>query len=103
MSRSVTPWDQDAKDPRLAEHYLEQLKGSVRQVAFLEKQTGKSWIWIACGDHAILQEALRYWYQVLQLRKAIPSPMGATDYFSAIIPQMYMLGEPEAVNFYREM
>ena len=29
--------------------------------------------------------------------------MGSTDYFMAIIPQMYMLGEPEAVDFYREM
>lgn len=99
------PWDQDAKDPRVAEHYLEQLRRDLRGlVAFLEQQTGKKLDLDRLREiMQYSQEALRYWYQVLQLRKAIPSPMGATDYFSAIIPQMYMLGEPEAVNFYREM
>ncbi|HED24476.1 MAG TPA: 2-hydroxyacyl-CoA dehydratase, partial [Firmicutes bacterium] len=99
------PWDQDTADPRIEEHYLEQLRRDLQgQVAFLEGQTGKKLDTERLKSiMKYSQEALWYWHQVLQLRKAVPSPMGSTDYFMAIIPQMYMLGEPEAVNFYRQM
>jgi len=99
------PWDLDLEDPRLEEHYLEQLRNDLYgQVEFLEKQTGKKLDRDALRQILELsQKALWYWYQVLQLRKTVPAPMGSTDYFSAIIPQMYMVGDQEAVDFYREM
>ncbi|MDY6826492.1 MAG: 2-hydroxyacyl-CoA dehydratase family protein [Bacillota bacterium] len=99
------PWDQDATDLRIEKHYLEQLRRDLHgQVDFLEKQTGQKLDMERLKKiMEYSQEALWYWYQVLQLRKAVPSPMGSTDYFMAIIPQMYMLGELEAVNFYRQM
>jgi benzoyl-CoA reductase/2-hydroxyglutaryl-CoA dehydratase subunit BcrC/BadD/HgdB len=49
------------------------------------------------------QEAIKYWYQVLELRKAVPCPMGSEDYFTAIIPFLYLAGEPEAVDFYKAL
>lgn len=99
------PWDADLNDPRVEKHYVEQLRRDLQgQVAFLEEQTGKKLEKDRLRNIMKLsQEALWYWYQVLQMRRAVPAPMGSTDYFIAIIPQMYMLGEKEAVDFYREM
>ena len=99
------PWDVDPRDPRIETHYKQLLREDLcGQVEFLERQTGKKL------DPDLLREimarsheALAYWRDTLQLRKAVPCPMGSTDYFSAIIPQMYMVGEAEAVDFYREM
>lgn len=99
------PWDIDINDPRIAAHYQEQLRRDLKgQVDFLEKQTGKKLNPDRLRELLDLsQQALKYWRDTLFLRRAKPCPMGATDYFSAIIPQMYMVGEPEAVDFYREM
>jgi benzoyl-CoA reductase/2-hydroxyglutaryl-CoA dehydratase subunit BcrC/BadD/HgdB len=99
------PWDVDPTDPRIEAHYKELLRDDLDgQVHFLEKHTGKKL------DPDLLREVMRkstealsYWRDTLALRKAVPTPMGATDYFQAIIPQMYMVGEDEAVTFYREM
>lgn len=99
------PWDVDVNDPSIEQQYTEQLRKDIHGlVAFLEEQTGKKL------DRDLLQnimklsqEALWYWFQILQMRKATPCPMGSTDYFISIIPQMYMLGDQEAVNYYREM
>jgi len=99
------PWDEDLDDPRIKEHYLDQLRADLQgQVDFLEQQTGKSLNYNLLREILELsQEAIYYWSEVIKLRKEVPSPMGATDYFTAIIPQMYMLGEEEAVKFYREL
>ncbi len=99
------PWDADIDDPRIEAHYLELIRDDLQgQVDFLETQTGKKL------DLDLLREimikshqALGYWRDTLALRKAVPTPMGATDYFSAIIPQLYMVGEDEVVEFYKEM
>jgi benzoyl-CoA reductase/2-hydroxyglutaryl-CoA dehydratase subunit BcrC/BadD/HgdB len=99
------PYDVDISNPKIAAHYLTQLRADLKgQVTFLEAQTGKK----LDPDHLreILkysQEAIRLWDAVLELRKAVPCPMGAPDYFSCIIPQMYMLGSEEAVNFFRQL
>jgi benzoyl-CoA reductase/2-hydroxyglutaryl-CoA dehydratase subunit BcrC/BadD/HgdB len=52
---------------------------------------------------SLSHQALAYWRDTLALRKAVPTPMGSTDYFHAIIAQMYLVGDQEAVDFYREM
>lgn len=99
------PWDIDPHDPCIAEHYLTLLRADLAgQIEFLEKQTGKK----LDIDHlreimTLSHRALSYWRDTLALRKAVPSPMGSTDYFHAIIPQMYLVGDQEAVDFYREM
>ncbi len=99
------PWDVDITNPDVREHYLDLLRRDFHdQVAFLEEQTGKTLDTKLLREIMELsQEALWYWKQVLDMRSNVPSPMGSTDYFSAIIPQMYMLGEQEAVDFYKEM
>jgi benzoyl-CoA reductase/2-hydroxyglutaryl-CoA dehydratase subunit BcrC/BadD/HgdB len=99
------PWDVDPHDPRIEAHYKLLLREDLHgQVEFLEKQTGKKLdLDLLRQIMELSTKALTYWRDTLALRKAIPCPMGSTDYFSAIIPQMYMVGEEEAVDFYREM
>lgn len=100
MSPSV---DADIDDPRIVEHHMEQIRADLRaQVDFLEKHTGRK-LDVDRFRHfmEISQESLEYWYKTLQLRKAKPCPMGTEDYLSCIIPQLYMLGNQEALDFYK--
>ena len=99
------PWDIDPRDPRIENHYLTLLREDLAgQIAFMEKHTGKKLdLDRLCEILALSHEALGYWRDTLALRKAIPCPMGSTDYFHSIIPQMYLVGDQEAVDFYREM
>ncbi|MBS4023934.1 MAG: 2-hydroxyacyl-CoA dehydratase [Dethiobacter sp.] len=97
------PFDIDVNDPRVAEHYTQQYSADINaQIAFLEKHTGK--IFDPDRFRTIMansQKAIKIWHEILDMRKAKPCPMGAGDYFSAIIPQMYMLGEEETINYYQ--
>lgn len=82
--------------------YLEsELRGLV---AFLEEQTG----------NRLEQEKLRtrlelsrqtsdIMYDINQLRKAVPSPMGSADMFTAVWPAMYMAGTSECEEFYKKL
>jgi benzoyl-CoA reductase/2-hydroxyglutaryl-CoA dehydratase subunit BcrC/BadD/HgdB len=99
------PFDADVEDPRIAEHFITQLREDLRaQVAFLERHTGRKLSVDRLREiMAVSQESLAYWYDTLELRKARPCPMGAEDYFSCIIPQLYMLGSEEGLNFYRTL
>jgi len=99
------PYDADLEDPRLAEHYKTQIRATLlAQISFLEQQTGKK---LDMGRFRDImktsQEAMKYWYRVLELRKAVPCPMGSEDYFTAIIPFLYLAGDREAVNFYQDL
>jgi benzoyl-CoA reductase/2-hydroxyglutaryl-CoA dehydratase subunit BcrC/BadD/HgdB len=99
------PWDIDPHDPRIEDHYLSLLREDLNgQIAFMEKHTGKKLDLDRLREIlALSHQALTYWRDTLALRKAVPTPMGSTDYFHAIIPQMYLVGDQEAVDFYREM
>lgn len=98
------PHDVDVDDPRIAAHYLEQLRETLRdQVAFLEGQTGR------VLDRGRLreamansQEAIALLWEVHELRKAVPCPMGSEDFLTgAVIPLLFMLGERETVEYFR--
>lgn len=97
------PVDADLKE--VADYYIkyqfEQLKGLV---SFLERQTGKPldrdrlWETIRRGD-----EVWRLWYEVDQLRRAVPSPMPSEDHFNIMVPAHFLCGTYEAVAFFREL
>lgn len=98
-------FDVNLSNPRIREHYLDILRRDLKeQVAFLEEQMQ---IKLDLGKlREIVRNSLKaekYYYQALELCKAVPSPMGAPDYFTSIIPQLYMMGTNEAVNFYRSL
>ncbi|MGM0651475.1 MAG: 2-hydroxyacyl-CoA dehydratase subunit D [Bacillota bacterium] len=99
------PWDINPRDPRIENHYLTLLREDLAgQIEFLEKHTGKKLdLNLLRETLALSHRALAYWRDTLALRKAKPCPMGSTDYFHSIIPQMYLVGDLEAVDFYKEM
>lgn len=98
------PHDVDPDDPRIAAHYTEMLRETLReQVRFLERQTGRP---LDVGRlrtalaHA--QEAFALLWEIHELRKAVPCPMGSEDFFTGgVIPLLYLLGEREAVDYFR--
>jgi benzoyl-CoA reductase/2-hydroxyglutaryl-CoA dehydratase subunit BcrC/BadD/HgdB len=95
----------DLSDKLVADHYLDHALESIKGlIAFLEKTTGKN-LDVRKLSEALdrSQKAIELFYEVSQLRKAVPSPMGSEDYFTAIIPQQYMVGSQEAVDFFRAL
>jgi len=99
------PYDADLEDPRITAHYKAQIRATLQaQIAFLEEQTGKKLNMERFREiMKNSQEAMKYWYAILELRQAIPCPMGSEDYFTAIIPFLYLAGEREAVDFYKAL
>lgn len=99
------PIDRDIDDPRLADHHMRYLRADLAsQVEFLEKHTGKRFD----TDRfrrimSLSQKSIECWRRVYELRKAKPCPMGAEDYFSCVIPQMFMLGKVEALVFFERL
>jgi len=95
----------DVHDSRVEAHYLEHLRRDLQaQINFLEEQLGQEMDRKKLGEimhHS--HQAEKYWYEALELCKNRPAPFGATDYFTAIIPQLYMMGAPEASHFYQEL
>jgi len=99
------PYGVDMEDERVKEHYLELIREDLKaQIAFVEEHTGKK-LDIAKLREVVenSQKAAKLWYDTLELRKAVPCPMNTPDYFSGMIPQMWMPGSEEGVKFYQDL
>ncbi len=73
-------------------------------VAFLEEQTGTKL------DQDRLRERLSLsrqtsdiLFDINELRKAVPCPMGSADMFTAVWPALYMAGTKECEDFYQRL
>jgi benzoyl-CoA reductase/2-hydroxyglutaryl-CoA dehydratase subunit BcrC/BadD/HgdB len=65
-------------------------------VAFLEKLMGRKLDWAKLDETVdMMIEINRVWYQVNELRKNRPSPMHSRDFWSAMGPALFMLGNPK--------
>ena len=93
----------DRKDVR--EQYIKynvaQLQGLIN---FMEETLGRKMDW----DR--LEEAVRYaekthywWYEAFSLCKAVPCPMPVEDALNVIVPGFFRIGEPEALQFYKDL
>ena len=92
-------------DIRIAQHYREHLLSDLKaQVSFLEEVTGRM-LDIDRFRHImqVAQKSIMYWRKIYELRKAKPCPMGAEDYFTCVIPQMFMIGKDEALVFFENL
>lgn len=83
------------------EHYVAQLEALI---SFLEDQTGRVF------DRDKLREVERLsdrtsklWMEIQDCRKAIPTPMGARDAFSAVFFMLCVPGTEMAVEFYERL
>jgi benzoyl-CoA reductase/2-hydroxyglutaryl-CoA dehydratase subunit BcrC/BadD/HgdB len=98
------PHDVDPDDPRIAAHYKELLRETLRdQVAFLERQTGRRLDTARLrAAVANAQEAIALLWEIHALRQAVPCPMGSEDFFTGgVVPFLFLLGERDAVEYFR--
>lgn len=73
-------------------------------VSFLEKQTGNTFDPDRLRRRlAISRQTSDIMYEISQLRKAVPSPMGSADMFTAVWPAMYLAGTKECADFYKKL
>lgn len=73
-------------------------------VSFLEEQTGKKFDPERLRQRrAISRQTSDIMYEISELRKAVPSPMGSADMFTAVWPAMYLAGTKECEDFYKRL
>ena len=73
-------------------------------VAFLEKLLGKKMDWDKLEE--IVDQTFKTLllaHEVDLLRRAVPSPMLAQDFWSIMIPHLYLPYDPEAYDFYQKV
>ncbi len=80
-------------------------EGELRSlIAFLEEQTGNKFNPDRLRDRLTLSRRTSdILFDINQLRKAIPCPMGSADMFTAVWPAMYMVGTSECDDFYQRL
>ncbi len=97
------PHDGDLAQVRdyYVKYQTEQFRGLV---SFIEKHTGRKFdpdrLWEVLN---ISDETVRVFSDAYQLRKAVPCPMPSEDHFNVFVPSFYLMGTPEALDFYREL
>ncbi len=73
-------------------------------VTFLEEQTGNKFDPDKLRQRlALARQTSDIMYEINQLRKAVPCPMGSADMFTAVWPAMYMVGTKECDDFYQRL
>ena len=106
----ITMWDElkymDPKEyvkRRGWEHYIRYVMEEIKRlIAWLEQQTGKKM------DYDELQERVHYemethrlWFELQELRKAVPCPLPAGDHLSIFYPFWWYPAELETMEFFR--
>lgn len=112
---NVPIWTLDAPSPSTIEHvmdekYMDQIIRFVSRdlrefVGFLEKLLGRRMDWGKLDEivNATI-EMHRVWFEVNELRKAVPCPMHSRDFWSAMPPALYLAGDPrECVKLYEDL
>jgi len=87
---------------RCIQFIVEELKEFVH---FLERILGVKMDWdrLEKTVHDI-EEMNRVWFEINELRKAIPCPMHSRDFWSAMPPSLFLAGKPaETLILYKEM
>ena len=73
-------------------------------ISFLEEQTGNKFNPDKVRRRMdIARQSSEIMYEISRLRKAVPSPMGAADMFTAVWPSMYLSGTKECEEFYKRL
>lgn len=87
--------------PSYIKYQVEQYKDLIN---FLEKQTGQKLDYDKLSEVLqIAEDTYQIWWDIEQLRKAIPSPMPSGDHFTIMVPGRFYLGVQLALDFYREL
>jgi len=109
----VPVWTLELPQPGVKEYFLEGNKEKNVQfvvkelrefVSFLENLTQKKMDYDKLSE--MLDQAfktLRLAHEVDLLRKAVPSPMVSQDFWSVMLPHLYLPDDPEAYAFYQRV
>lgn len=99
----MPPFDTNLKHmlPSYIEYQTEELKAFI---AFVEKVLGRKMDYDKLTQVVnTAQESISTWHKCQQLRRAVPSPMGTEDHVVTFVPAYFMLGEPDTLQFYKEL
>ncbi|MEW6264577.1 MAG: 2-hydroxyacyl-CoA dehydratase family protein [Thermodesulfobacteriota bacterium] len=95
------PCDLEEAEERYVKLTTKELRGLVE---FLEQSLGRKMDWDRLSETVNLAEkTLAIWWQAYNLRRAVPAPMPSEDAFNCMVPGWFMLGRPEALDFYTEL
>lgn len=102
----VSPPAETAHRPDVREQYmkynLEQLKGLL---SFMEERLEKKVDWDKLDEVVRRgEETYRWWFDAYMLGgSAVPCPFPAEDSFRCFVPAFFMMGEVEALEFYKDL
>ncbi len=100
---SSPPYDANLEKvkPYYVKHYVNELKDLIE---FLKKHTGRKMDWDQLSHRVDLSaRAKKRWWEVYQLRKAVPSPLPSQDTMTLMVPMLALLGTQETTDFYEEL
>ncbi|MDD5095581.1 MAG: 2-hydroxyacyl-CoA dehydratase family protein [Dehalococcoidia bacterium] len=87
--------------PSYIEFQTEELRAFI---AFVEKVTGRKMDYDRLNKVVdIAHESIWHYYETHKLRRAIPCPMPTQDHLACFAPGFFMLGEPETLEFYKDL
>ena len=74
-------------------------------IAFLENLLGRKMDWDKLDEAIrITEEICRVWHEINELRKAEPCPMHSRDFWSSMVPALFLLGDlKDTLKCYRDM
>jgi len=95
----------DADLDAVRDYYIDYAEAEFRGlIAFLEEQTKRKMDYDLLWERLrISDETCRLWWEVDELRKAIPGPMPSGDHFTAMVPGFYQPSQEESRDFYRDL
>ena len=98
------PWPtSDVNFEEAEPHYIKYMVEQFRDFgSFLEKLLGKKMDMDRFAEIVdTAEKARRTWNECMELRKAVPSPMPSVDFWACLVPDYYMPGRQETLEFYQ--
>lgn len=74
-------------------------------ISFLERMLGRRMDWDRLDETVRLTEEIcRVWHDINELRKARPCPMHSRDFWSSMVPGLFLMGDPkETLKGYQDL
>ena len=74
-------------------------------ISFLERMLGKKMDWDKLDETVRLAEEIcRVWHEINELRKARPCPMHSRDFWSSMVPGLFLMGDlEETLKLYQDL
>lgn len=99
LDAPINPWGEEIK-----KHALEYYETNLERLLVFLDQFGYQTDWAALQEAVGLsQQLLRLWNQIMDYRKNVPAPMGATDGYISLYPLFQLSGTKIAVEIYEKL